>query len=93
MAIDIQWIGDNASLAQHCATWRTLAFVAVDTEFMRVDTFYPIAGLLQVSEGERAYLIDPLLISDWAPFTELLQNPAVVRCCMPAARTWKSFCA
>ena len=44
MAIDIQWIGDNASLAQHCATWRTLAFVAVDTEFMRVDTFSPIAG-------------------------------------------------
>jgi ribonuclease D len=79
VAIDIQWIGDNASLAQHCATWRSLAFVAVDTEFMRVDTFYPIAGLLQVSEGERAYLIDPLLISDWTPFAELLQDPAVVK--------------
>jgi ribonuclease D len=79
VAIDIQWIGDDASLAQHCATWRTLAFVAVDTEFMRVDTFYPIAGLLQVSEGERAYLIDPLLISDWAPFTGLLQDRAVVK--------------
>lgn len=79
MAIDIQWIGDDASLAQHCATWRRLPFVALDTEFMRVDTFYPIAGLLQVSEGERAYLIDPLLISDWAPFTELLQDPAVVK--------------
>lgn len=79
VAIDIQWIGDDASLAQHCATWRTLAFVAVDTEFMRVDTFYPIAGLLQVSEGERAYLIDPLLISDWAPFTQLLQDPSVVK--------------
>ncbi len=79
MAIDIQWIGDDASLAQHCATWRTLAFVAVDTEFMRVDTFYPIAGLLQVSEGERAYLIDPLLISDWTPFTQLLQDPNVVK--------------
>mgnify|MGYP006200504003 FL=1 len=79
MAIDIQWIGDDASLAQHCATWRTLAFVALDTEFMRVDTFYPIAGLLQVSEGERAYLIDPLLISDWTPFAELLRDPAVVK--------------
>ena len=79
MAIDIQWIGDNASLAQHCATWRGLPFVAVDTEFMRVDTFYPIAGLLQVSEGERAYLIDPLLISDWTPFADLLQDPAVIK--------------
>lgn len=79
MAIDIHWIRDNASLAQHCANWRNLPFVAVDTEFMRVDTFYPIAGLLQVSEGERAYLIDPLLIDDWAPFAALLQDPAVVK--------------
>ena len=79
MAIDIHWIRDNASLAQHCAGWRSLPFVAVDTEFMRVDTFYPIAGLLQISEGERAYLIDPLLIDDWAPFAALLQDPAVVK--------------
>ncbi|WP_300656845.1 ribonuclease D [Pseudomonas sp.] len=79
MVIDIHWIRDNASLAQHCAGWRSLPFVAVDTEFMRVDTFYPIAGLLQVSEGERAYLIDPLLIDDWAPFSALLQDPAVVK--------------
>ena len=79
MAIDIHWIGDDASLAQKCGEWRLLPFVAVDTEFMRVDTFYPIAGLLQVSEGERAYLIDPLLIGDWTPFADLLQDPAVVK--------------
>ena len=79
MAIDIHWITDDASLALHCAGWRKLPFVALDTEFMRVDTFYPIAGLLQVSEGERAYLIDPLQISDWAPFAELLQASDVVK--------------
>lgn len=79
MAIDIQWISDNQSLAQYCAQWQNLPFVALDTEFMRVDTFYPIAGLLQVSEGERAYLIDPLLITDWAPFAMLLQAPQVVK--------------
>ena len=79
MTIDIHWITDNASLAEHCASWRSLPFVAVDTEFMRVDTFYPIAGLLQVSEGQRAYLIDPLSIDDWTPFAGLLQDPAVVK--------------
>ncbi|MVW75803.1 ribonuclease D [Pseudomonas xionganensis] len=79
MAIDIHWITDDADLAQHCVAWRRLPFVALDTEFMRVDTFYPIAGLLQVSEGERAYLIDPLQIGDWSPFAELLQDPAVVK--------------
>ncbi|WP_439861508.1 ribonuclease D [Pseudomonas sp. MBLB4136] len=79
MAIDIHWILDDASLARHCADWRRLPFVALDTEFMRVDTFYPIAGLLQVSEGERAYLIDPLQIGDWKPFAALLEDPAVVK--------------
>ncbi|MHA6493895.1 ribonuclease D [Pseudomonas borbori] len=79
MAIEIHWVSDDASLAAQCSEWRRLPFVAVDTEFMRVDTFYPIAGLLQISEGERAYLIDPLLISDWTPFAELLQDPAVVK--------------
>ena len=52
MAIDIHWIRDNDSLGQHCAEWQNLPFVALDTEFMRVDTFYPIAGLIQIGDGE-----------------------------------------
>ncbi len=79
MAIDIQWILDDASLARHCAEWRQLPFVALDTEFMRVDTFYPIAGLVQVGDGKRAYLIDPLQIGDWSPFAALLEDRAVTK--------------
>ncbi|KAB0550375.1 ribonuclease D [Pseudomonas argentinensis] len=79
MTIEIVWIRDDASLAAQCAVWRKQPFVALDTEFMRVDTFYPIAGLLQVSEGERAYLIDPLLIGDWSPFAALLEDPQVIK--------------
>lgn len=79
MAIDIHWIRDDASLAQHCVEWQSLPFVALDTEFMRVDTFYPIAALLQIGDGSRAYLIDPLLINDWQPLSALLENPAVIK--------------
>ncbi|SFW43311.1 ribonuclease D [Pseudomonas sp. NFACC19-2] len=79
MANDIHWILDDASLAEHCAAWQALPFVALDTEFMRVDTFYPIAGLLQVSGGDGAYLIDPLRICDWRPFAALLEAPSVVK--------------
>jgi ribonuclease D len=61
---------------------------------MRVDTFYPIAGLLQVGDGVRAYLIDPLTIDNWQPLAALLENPAVVKVLsMPAAKTSKSCCA
>ncbi|WP_417703211.1 ribonuclease D [Pseudomonas sp.] len=79
MAKDIHWILDDASLAEHCAAWQAQPFVALDTEFMRVDTFYPIAGLLQVSAGDGAYLIDPLHIGDWRPFAALLEAPGVVK--------------
>ncbi|MBF8781207.1 ribonuclease D [Pseudomonas fulva] len=79
MAIEIHWILDDQRLAEHCQAWRRLPFVAVDTEFMRVDTFYPKAGLVQVGDGQRAYLIDPLLIRDWRPLAELLEDPAVLK--------------
>lgn len=79
MAIDIIWIRDDAELARHCADWRRLPFVALDTEFMRVDTFYPKAGLVQVGDGERAFLIDPLLIEDWSAFAALLEDDTVLK--------------
>ncbi|PPS61076.1 ribonuclease D [Pseudomonas sp. BRM28] len=79
MAIDIHWICDDRSLAEHCRQWRQLPYVALDTEFMRVDTFYPIAGLIQVGDGQRAFLIDPLLIGDWQPLAELLEDSAVTK--------------
>jgi ribonuclease D len=78
-AIDIRWILDDATLASCCREWRQRPFVALDTEFMRVDTFYPIAALLQVGDGESVWLIDPLRIGDWQPFAALLEDAAVVK--------------
>ncbi|WP_287028379.1 ribonuclease D [Pseudomonas sp. UBA6310] len=79
MPNDIHWIRDDATLAHHCSIWRDLPYVALDTEFIRVDTFYPLAGLVQIGDGERAFLIDPLLIGDWKPFAALLESPQVVK--------------
>lgn len=79
VAIETQWVLDDAHLARLCAEWRQLPYVAVDTEFMRVDTFFPIAALLQVGDGRCAYLIDPLQITDWSAFAGLLSDPAVVK--------------
>ncbi|PWB34686.1 ribonuclease D [Pseudomonas sp. SDI] len=79
MAIEIHWICDDHSLAEHCQQWRTLPYVALDTEFMRVDTFYPKAGLIQVGDGVRAYLIDPLRVSAWQPLADLLEDRNVIK--------------
>ena len=51
--------------------------LALDTEFERRKTFYPKTGLLQLADSTTCYLIDPLKVSDWTSFTDLLQNPAL----------------
>lgn len=79
MAIDIHWITDNAALAQQCAAWQRLDYIALDTEFVRVDTFFPKAGLLQVAAEGQVFLIDPLPIDDWRPLAGLLQDSDVVK--------------
>lgn len=73
------FIDRNDVLAQWCEQWLKLPYVAVDTEFVRTETFYPIAGLIQIGDGEHAYLIDPLAITDWAPLVELLAAPGVIK--------------
>lgn len=53
--------------------------VGLDTEFQRTDTFYPIAGLIQVGIKTDCYLIDPLAIKDFSPFVALLEAPSVLK--------------
>ncbi|MEC7606744.1 MAG: ribonuclease D, partial [Pseudomonadota bacterium] len=71
----IAYIETQAELEEVCRDWLTLPVVALDTEFMRTNTFYPRLGLLQVADGSQCYLIDPLKISDWGCFISVLSNP------------------
>lgn len=73
------WIDQDDQLAELCAQWRQQAAIALDTEFMRSDTFYPIAGLLQIGDGKGCYLIDPLAIKNLAPLRELMLDEAVTK--------------
>lgn len=73
------WIDQDDQLAELCARWQLQAALAVDTEFMRSDTFYPIAGLLQIGDGKGCYLIDPLAIRNLEPLRALMLNPAVTK--------------
>jgi ribonuclease D len=53
-------------------TIATLDSIALDTEFMRVDTFHPILGLIQIGDGHHEYLIDPLKVTDLSPLAPVL---------------------
>ncbi len=73
------WIDQDAALADLCERWREQGAIAVDTEFMRSETFYPIAGLLQIGDGRGCYLIDPLAIEDLEPLRALFLDPKVTK--------------
>jgi ribonuclease D len=68
-------VTDNAVLADLCAGWINEPLLALDTEFVRETTFYPIPGLLQLGVNGGQYLIDPLTIDDWAPLRALFAAP------------------
>ena len=65
-------------LAAFCRSLETAPFVAVDTEFMRETTYWPILCLIQAASPLEAAVIDPLAPGlDLSPFLELLTNPNV----------------
>jgi ribonuclease D len=61
------------SLTQFCALIADAEFIAVDTEFMRENTFWPELCLIQIASTEHAAAIDPLAPGiDLAPLLSLI---------------------
>ncbi|OUR79960.1 ribonuclease D [Marinomonas sp. 42_23_T18] len=73
------WVDSDAELAKWCAHFATLPVIAIDTEFIRRTTFYPITGLIQISDGVSAVLIDPLAITHWQDMIALMTNQNVIK--------------
>ena len=70
-------ISDNAALLEICNLAQMKSAVALDTEFMRVSTYFPKLGLIQLYDGEHVSLIDPLAITDFSPLIALLAKRKV----------------
>ncbi|MDT0577165.1 ribonuclease D [Croceicoccus sp. F390] len=66
-------ITDTAALRDLCDRFSQADFVAVDTEFMRESTYWPLLCLVQISDGNEAAAIDPLADDiDLSPLLDLL---------------------
>lgn len=67
-------------LAEACARLGNAPFIAVDTEFMREQTFWPRLCLIQVAAEGTEVLIDSLAPGiDLTPFFELMVNERVLK--------------
>ena len=68
-------ITDSKQLADFCARISKSNFVAVDTEFMRENTYYPELCLVQLADENEAAAIDPKADGlDLTPMLELITN-------------------
>ncbi|MBC7987157.1 MAG: ribonuclease D, partial [Sphingomonadaceae bacterium] len=68
-------IADSASLAEICARLAQGEFVAVDTEFMRENTYWPDLCLIQIGDAGEAAAVDPKAPGmDLTPLLDLLAD-------------------
>jgi len=72
-------ITDDRALAELCAGYSRATRLGIDTEFMRERTYRPKLGLVQISDGERHALVDPLAIESLDPFFELLRDEKILK--------------
>lgn len=77
--VQYEMVADDIRLAELCKLLSSAPLLAVDTEFVRTDTYYPKLGLLQFNDGKNCYLVDPLSIDDLEPLRQLFVNPNVVK--------------
>lgn len=77
--ISYKWVETNEQLAAACKAASKTKIVALDTEFIRTRTYYPILGLIQLFDGEQVSLIDPTSISDFSPFVALLADENIIK--------------
>ncbi|HET8613332.1 MAG TPA: ribonuclease D [Sphingomonas sp.] len=66
-------ITDSAALADLCSRLARSPYVAVDTEFMRENSYWPILCLIQIADSNEAAAIDPMAPDiDLTPLLDLL---------------------
>jgi ribonuclease D len=73
-------ITTTPELAALCEVLAKSEYVAVDTEFLREQTFWPLLCLIQLAGPEAEGVIDPLSLGlDLTPFYRLMANRSAVK--------------
>jgi ribonuclease D len=73
-------ITETDALARFCERQKGAGFVAVDTEFMRERTYWPILCLVQVAGPDEAAAIDALAPGiDLPPLLALMADPTILK--------------
>jgi ribonuclease D len=74
----MQYINNSADLLSVCNKLKQHEVLALDTEFMRENTFVPVLCLLQIAAGDEVFVVDPVKL-DLEPLYEILKDPKILK--------------
>jgi len=79
MALEKIFVDTGDALRTLCTRLEQSRWLAIDTEFMREKSYYPVFCLLQVADDRLAACIDPLAIEDLSPLRQLLFDERITK--------------
>ncbi|MEX2352787.1 MAG: ribonuclease D [Gammaproteobacteria bacterium] len=88
---DLIFIDNAPALKDLCERLQGCNWLAVDTEFERVNTYYPELCLLQLANHDVTAVIDPLAGVNPEPLYALLYDPAIIKVFHAARQDFELF--
>ncbi|MBA58136.1 MAG: ribonuclease D [Gammaproteobacteria bacterium] len=79
MKLEYEYVCEDHQFDKAIKVCQQATALAIDTEFIRVSTYYPELGLLQVCDGNRCFLFDPVSLSNLAAFSEILTDKKITK--------------
>ena len=75
----IEYIDKPEQLDDLCNRVKQAPWIAVDTEFLREKTYYPIFCLLQIATPDWVVCVDPIVLPDLSELFEVINDPTIVK--------------
>ncbi len=75
----MEFFNTESDLIRLCSSLDNATWLAVDTEFERINTYYPELCLLQIANEQVTAVIDMLVIENTEPIYELLYRKSITK--------------
>ena len=77
--MNFEYIDSDQALAEFCQQIKDCKLCALDTEFLREKTYFPLLALIQLATETHQACIDPLKVSDFSPLIAIFKNQSMVK--------------
>ncbi len=75
----IEYIDNPEQLSDICKRITQAPWIALDTEFLREKTYYPVFCLLQIATPDWVVCVDPIALPDLSELFKVINNPEITK--------------